>query len=255
MLFHTLSNGTLVAISQPAHALVAADLARAWRDAPEPEVLLGAAHHDIGWAAWEAAPTLDAERGRPFDFRRIATADHVRIWSSASTLALAYGRVPALITSMHGTRLYASHDYDQDTPEEAAAARAFVEREEATQRKLRVSIAADPELATTFTDERLSVVPQLVNAWDRLSLALCHGVRDDVEIADVPLGDALVTLRVTPDAAGNNARITPWPFATDTWKIVVEGRVLDRALRTDDDLQEWLAQAPWQRVTLKALPG
>lgn len=255
MLFHTMHDDTLVALSQPAHALVAADLAQAWCEPQEPEVLLGAAHHDIGWAAWEAAPTLDVARGRPHDFRSVPTAEHIRIWSSASTLALAYGRVPALLTSLHGTRLYAFHDYERDTPEEAAAARAFVAREEATQRDLRASIAADAALAATFTDDRLAVVPLLVSAWDRLSLALCHGVREALQVPDVPLGDARVTLQVTPDAASGSARIAPWPFAADAWSMTVEGRVLDRELRTDADLHEWLALARWQRVTLRAVPG
>ena len=51
----------MLAIGQPAHARLAADLAAAWawpftlRD----DVILAALQHDIGMAGWDAEPELD----------------------------------------------------------------------------------------------------------------------------------------------------------------------------------------------------
>jgi hypothetical protein len=70
----------VVAITQPAHGWVAGQLARAWAwgdpedggspgPVPPPEaVCLATEQHDAGWAAWEAAPTLDPRTGRPHTF-------------------------------------------------------------------------------------------------------------------------------------------------------------------------------------------
>ena len=58
-----------LAITQPAHALLAGEVARAWGNAavarPDPfaEVCLGAEQHDVAWAEWDLAPA--AARARP----------------------------------------------------------------------------------------------------------------------------------------------------------------------------------------------
>ena len=61
--------GTL-AIGQPAHAWLSGRLAEVWcwRFEPRDAVRLAALQHDIGMAAWDAAPVLDPRSGLPYSF-------------------------------------------------------------------------------------------------------------------------------------------------------------------------------------------
>jgi Protein of unknown function (DUF3891) len=49
-------------VSQPAHARISGELARAWNEELPQEALEGIVHHDDGWYEWEAAPQFDAPR-------------------------------------------------------------------------------------------------------------------------------------------------------------------------------------------------
>ena len=115
-MLHRADAAGLVVITQPAHAWVAGQLARAWGTArfppPEPweEVCVAAERHDDGWLAWEAAPTLNPATGRPFSFLELPRTEHLAIWSTAGPTVLALGRYPALLVSLHGTGLYERHD-------------------------------------------------------------------------------------------------------------------------------------------------
>jgi len=57
-----------IAITQPAHAWLSGQLARAWGNerfgdvVPWEEVCLGAEQHDVGHTAWEQAPALNPDR-------------------------------------------------------------------------------------------------------------------------------------------------------------------------------------------------
>src|SRR5262249_50451930 len=79
--------GTL-AIGQPAHARLAAELATAWAwpFAPRDDVILAALQHDIGMAGWDADPELDADTGLPYTFTTMPRAMHVALWSRAARL-------------------------------------------------------------------------------------------------------------------------------------------------------------------------
>lgn len=253
MLYRDLPDGSAIALSQLTHAWVAAELVSAWADPYPDEVVLGAMHHDIGWLVWEQAPTLAPGRGRPHDYRSVSTAEHVDIWSTAAPLALAYGRVPAWLTSRHGTRLYERHDYERDAEDEANAARAFVAREEARQRDLLAAITADPELGQRFSHAALEEASLLINGCDRLSLALCHGVHTATTLPDILLAGEQIALTLAPTA--NGVALNPWPFAAESWRVRVEGRVLTTPLQTDADVQAWLAHASWQTIELVLLPG
>jgi hypothetical protein len=64
-MLHRSSKEGLICITQPKHAWVAGELARAWGNeqfgqfVPTSEVCLAAEQHDIGWLFWEQAPTLN----------------------------------------------------------------------------------------------------------------------------------------------------------------------------------------------------
>src|SRR5512146_2824430 len=110
MLNRPVSQGVVV-ISQPAHAWVSGQLARCWGNeqfgdfAPVEEVCLAAEQHDLGFLAWEQAPTLNKKTGLPHTFMDMPTDAHLDIWSRGIQQMLDYGRYPALLVSLHFTRL------------------------------------------------------------------------------------------------------------------------------------------------------
>jgi hypothetical protein len=245
----------LVVVSQPAHAWVAAQLARAWGNArfgevtPREEVCLGAEQHDIGWTAWEGAPTLNPATGRPHSFTQMALAAHLEIWSSAGALALRQGgRYAALLVSMHGTHLYGGRDGSRDTPTEARAVRDYLARERAWQAAVLDSLRDDPRYAAGVPDG-VARNQRLVSIWDRLSLALCMGLRGARTIEGVPTAAGATSLTLTPiDGDPTLVGVHPWPFAAPTVTLVCEGRRLPETFADEEAMRAALAGAPWVTI-------
>lgn len=246
----------LIVITQPMHAWIAAQLARNWGNtefgsfAPWEEVCLGAEQHDIGMAAWERAPTLNPQTGRPHTFLTMPTRAHVRGWAEAGRLALAQGRYAALLTSLHGTGLYERyHDWTRDTPEDVEAARAYLTDEYAFQEELLAALRRDPVYAPFATDESIARNRRLVAAWDRLSLALCHGVRAPVTLSDVPTANSESALTLAPVHDDPlNVTVDPWPFHSYTVQLVCEGRRLPQTFADEAEMRATLAAAPWTTI-------
>lgn len=246
----------LIVITQPVHAWVAAQLARRWGNAqfgtfaPWEEVCLGAEQHDVGMTAWERMPTLNPATGRPYHFMNMPVMEHIRGWTEAGRLALVQGRYTALLTSLHGTGLYERfHVWERDTPEEARAVRDYLQADYAFQGDLLASLRADPVYAPHATDDAIARNRRLVATWDRLSLALCHGVRTPLTIPDIPTADDPTVLTLTP-VDGDPLRVTvaPWPFRDDTVRLVCEGRRLPDTFTDQSAMRAALATAPWVTI-------
>ena len=255
-MLHREDAGGVIVVAQPAHAWVAAQMARRWGNdrfgavVPWEEVCLGAEQHDIGLTAWERAPTLNPRTGRPYTFMNMPTMEHVAGWTQAGRQALVQGRYTALLTSLHGTGLYERfHDWARDTPEEAHAARAYLKADDAFQEELLASLRADPVYAAHATEEAVARNRRLVALWDRLSLALCHGVREPVSVPDVPTAIDAVTLTLTPIGADPlRVAVDPWPFRDDTLRLVCEGRRLPDTFTDVAAMRTALAAAPWVTI-------
>ena len=251
-----------VAIGQPSHAWVSGQLARAWGNerfgevVPWEEVCLGAEQHDNGWAAWEGAPTLNPRTGRPHTFIELPTMAHVGIWSPAAARVLPQSRYAALLVSLHGTGLYARHDYTRDSSEEARAARDFLAQGHAFEERLLAALRDDPRYAPHATPEAVSRNRRLVGVWDGLSLALCMGLREPREFPDVPTADGAVSLALTPvDGDPTEVTVDPWPFRDDTVTLVCEGRRLPETFADEQTLRAALARAPWVRIATRLQPA
>ncbi|MHB8644774.1 MAG: DUF3891 family protein [Thermomicrobiales bacterium] len=252
----------LIVITQPVHAWIAAQLARHWGNArfggvaPWEEVCLGAEQHDVGMTAWDRAPTLNPRTGRPYTFMTMPTLEHVQGWARAGRQALVQGRYTALLTSLHGTGLYETyHDWTRDTPEEARAARAYLENEYAFQAELLDALRGDPVYAPHAMPEVVTRNRRLVAAWDRLSLALCHGVRAPVTIPNVPTADAETALTLAPTGDDPcTVTMDPWPFRADRVRLVCEGRRLPQTFTNEADMRAALAAAPWVTIITHLKP-
>src|SRR5881409_4102825 len=98
MILRELGGDAVLCIGQPAHAWLSGQLAAEWGNGlfPEPrpraEVCLAATLHDLGMAAWDAAPQLHPDTGWPMSFLEMPVATHLRLWSAAPGLALAQSR-------------------------------------------------------------------------------------------------------------------------------------------------------------------
>ena len=126
----------VIAISQPAHAWVAGQLARNWRQddfvGVREEVCLAAEQHDLGFLAWEQAPTLNANTRLPCTFLEMPRAMHLGLWTAGIQAMLQFGRYPALLVSKHFAGL-AQHAGLAGTKEEQRLTVEFLERQEAFQ--------------------------------------------------------------------------------------------------------------------------
>jgi hypothetical protein len=261
MLFRETADG-LVVVSQPTHAWVSGQLARAWGNPafgavePRDDVCLGAEQHDLGWAVWEQSPTRHPGTGRPHRFFDMPTAEHVAIWRGASRRALTQGRYAALLVSLHVAGLYERHDYSTDTPDEAKAARALVAEERHFQSDVLASLRSDPRYARFATEEIVRRNQRLVATWDRLSLLLCSGVSVPQSLASVPAADGETTLQLTPiEPDPARVGVSPWPFGASHVAVTFDARRLVATHFADDAaLREALDEAPWLSLETHLVP-
>lgn len=263
-------------IRQPEHARLAGDLARAWGEPPfrppEPfaETVLAIAHHDDGWADWEAAPRADLETGRPLSFLEVGAAEHVEIWRRSTALAHERDRYAALLVSRHAVDLLR---YRLSAPGTQAEDRAAIEAFFAEQTSLRAAILAEargleagpagivrwhrPAWGRLAEDATVEAGFRLLQALDYLSLVLCGafppGRIEAVPGRDGPEAHAL-------DVAGrgpSGAALRPWPFTIGPpLRVEIQVQRLPAARHDDLSLKEALGRAPVERMalTLEAAP-
>lgn len=234
-MLHRRTDDGLVVVGQPAHALVAGALARAWADpfAPREAVCLAAEQHDVGWTEWELEPELDAATGLPYAFADLPVPRRLALWAGVGERLLPQSRYAALLVSLHGTLLVERFPPLQ---EHAALADAFLAHERAFQETLRQSLGADPvELARNR---------ELVFTGDALSLALVHGVSRPQTVAGYGLS-----------ADGPHVRVAPWPFREPKLTVSFEGRVLGGTFTDEAAMRAALDAAPWVVVETALRPA
>lgn len=196
-------------VGQPAHAHLAGQLARAWNRAALPaigaaheDMVLGITLHDLAWARFETSPSFNPETGLPHSFRdrRLAPA----LWAEAVHEARAFGRWPALLVSLQGSRVYGEF-FRRD--------RASAADIEAVDTFLPAQAALQAEYAQGFDPEAVRQANALLGAVDWLSLLLCGDTVRACTIPACPLpgGEGSVTL--TGDT------LHPWPFAAESLEL------------------------------------
>lgn len=252
-----------IAITQPAHAWVSGQLARAWGNeffgeiAPKEDVCLGAEQHDIGHTAWEQEPRLNPQTGLPYDFLSMPRQWHLEIWSSAARMVLPQGRYAALLVSLHGTGLYRDFDIAKDTaPEHAQAIQNYLKHEQAFQKEVLASLRQDPHYSACATDEAVERNRQLVRVWDAFSLIVGFGRRQERTLQRVPTATGDTTLTLTPHTNfPTHLVVTPWPFRRQQVTLVYEGRCLNETFSDEKTMREVLRRAPYVTLQTTLLPG
>ena len=251
-----------IAITQPMHAWLAGQLARAWGNerfgdvVPFEEVCLGAEQHDVGHTAWEQAPTLNPQTGLPYSFLEMPRQLHVQIWSQAARCVLPQGRYAALLVSLHGTRLYQRYDAANDLPENAQAVQRYLEQERVFQEELLASLRSDPHYRIYATEEGVARNRQLIGIWDALSLAICFGRKSPQSWEQVPTATSTTTLTLTSrDDDPTTLILTPWPFRRQQVTLVYEGRYLTETFSDEAMMRQALSHAPWVTLQTVLFPG
>jgi len=261
MLYREVKQGK-IAITQPMHARLAGQLARAWGNErfgevqPWEEVCLGTEQHDAGHTAWEQAPTLNPQTGLPYSFLEMPRQLHVQLWSQAARRVLPQGRYAALLVSLHGTRLYQRYDAANDLPENAWAVQRYLERERVFQEELLASLRSDPHYAPYATEEVVARNQRLVGIWDALSLAICFGRTSPQSWEQVPTstGTTTMTLSARNDDP-TTLLLSPWPFHHQSVTLVYEGRYLKETFSDEETMRQALAHVPWVTLQTVLFPG
>lgn len=252
----------VIAIPQPSHAWLSGQMARAWGNrrfaapVPNEEVCLAAGLHDIGWLSWEMAPALDAETGYPQEFFKVPPKVHISLWSEGVRRAGAFGRYPALLVSLHAGTIYARHfDFAHASPDDAGAVRAFLDEQHRIQARIAASLRDNPMMVGQASPENIERNRLLIAALDRISLEICRGVKQEVQIPDVPVaGDRRINLSLRPRGGSHNLIhddliLDPWPFRGASVAVHAEGKRLRGRFSGQEFLQRALNDAEPVRVT------
>ncbi len=258
-----------IGIPQPSHAWLSGQIIRAWGNAefgdvePYEEVCLAAEQHDVGWLAWEQAPTLDKRTGRPHGFRDLGIMAHTGIWRQGTAMAGVFGRYVALLVSLHGTGLYAAFE---GSAGDAAIVREFVSAQHAIQRRLMDGLRADPAMAGFAGNETIERNRRLARTADRMSIAICTGMGDMAVRSGEP---RVGIVRQVPTAAGETdlrleaiggdltrIAVHPWPFAAPSVPVTCEGIVLPADPFTDEAaMRRALSDAARVTIAAELTPG
>ena len=174
-------------VAQPDHAALAGDLAARIRSPQFPwldaDVVQAIALHDEGWAAFDRVPALNG-RGRPLSFFEMALKDFLRAWWDSIERAQQESAIGGILVSEHFCRLGRwRQQMVQETPEDGAAVREFLERE--AERQQQLSRRQSRGL------EEILVLVDVLQFCDLLSLYLCCGAQDAVEFPQKFNGQAV----------------------------------------------------------------
>lgn len=250
----------LVLISQPAHAWVSGQLARAWGNetfgtfVPKEEVCLATALHDIGFINWEVAPVLNHETGLPYCFRDLPTEMHFELWSKSVQKMMRYGRYPALLVSLHFSALCEKHR-KLNSPKEFELKKTFLSQQDAIQTSLITSLSNDFYYAPYAAEEIVEHNRQLLSVWDWMSLALCLNFEEETSLPNVPLANGSTELTLIHKGA-SQIGVRPWPFgAEESLHLFCEGRRLLSTFTDEKKMREAFRAASPIVVNLELVRG
>lgn len=204
------ADSSVLLISQPDHAALAARIMRRWSDAElaqsprRDEILYAVEHHDDGWLEVDRAPIVDDRTGELLDFITAPVAVRRGIWPRGVTL-LASRPYAAALVAQHAVHVYRRYREDDTW------APFFIEMESLRAHSLRA--AAPATLDTLVSDYRW------LRTGDILSLAFCNGWTDAQH--DERGGSARLT--------GDRLVLMPDPFGGSEVPLAVPAREMPAA--------------------------
>ncbi len=250
MIRRSLGTQNWALISQVEHARLSGALAQAWGRAPfapldpRDEIIAAAVHHDDGWSAWEIAPKVSSETGRPLDFTETQLTDSLAIWRESIRRAANIGPLATYMVSGHFSALLERFPtrWKDDASLQPLAHNFLNEQSDERQGALAKWKKLSAGSASPAAAERAVAWLQM---FDVMSLWLCVAERSESETFHTPDGPA-VTLSPSPGAY--DIQVSPWPFREQVLQVEVVGRSVaaQRYANSSD-----LVTAPAEPVTLK----
>jgi uncharacterized protein DUF3891 len=219
-----------VAVSQPAHALMCGQMARAWGNeafgAFEPRgiVEFAADHHDMGMEG--ERPRLDPHTGLPKPFDALPHDQHVPPQFDGPERVAELDPYAGLLASLHHASFYRRTSRMAVLTHDGRVERRALRRAARLQARLRAELGA-PE-AEVDRNRRL------VTYWDGLSHDLLRG-RWPRERTGVPAAGGTRSVTLAPVVAGlepadapvdGRFTVDPWPFTRSRERFTAEGRLL-----------------------------
>ena len=257
-------------IRHPDHADLAGAFAEAWGNAqfrrPEPRghVLHGIARHDDGWAARDAHPSI-TRQGKPSAFsielvgkysafEEIDLEEYLAVRDRAVRIIAEKDAYAGLLIAMHTYNLLTAHaDRSTIAPEGLVLLDAFLERQRAYQKELRVQIAADASIPESEkTDAVITGHFRLLQACDNLSLLTCVAFDRPAHLLHpLPLNDG-TTAEVKVEPLGpRQFRLAPWPFAEERLEFSFPARHVEgKTFATSAELEVAFVAAAVEELTV-----
>ncbi len=227
MIVRTDADGSLTLIAQPDHAALSAELMEAWQGdglptrPSRPVILFATREHDNGWKEPDRVPGLAANR-RPYDFTNAPMEVRQAIWPRGVARVAERSPLAGALVAEHALTVYDRYRGDplwQAFFEELARVRdTLLHRAGALDGTERDAFEADYRFV--YLGDLLSLV--FCNRWHGAHEA--HGYRVWMD--------------------GDELAVWPDPFGGRSIPIAVPARrILDRAYRSDEDLQAAIGEA------------
>jgi len=219
---------------QPAHGLLAFQLAMHWQPAMRPqhwpETLIALTEHDDGQLPYEGRNHL-TEAGAPLDFQVLEfSTDQAK---TMVEVALQKSRWNALMVSMHATFLY------EEKRGQSAELDTFLDQQQENQKSWRRQYGVSKAVAQYAYD--------FVQWCDAFSLILCmNQVPPEGRRLEISVGPDGVHYFVFQRTDGSLC-VDPWPYDVPEFTVQLEYNTVSQLMFTDDKaLYDALQQAPIQ---------
>jgi hypothetical protein len=219
-------------INQPAHGLLAVQLALHWQAEKRPqhwvETLIALTEHDDGQEPWEGRNHLTTA-GAPLPFQ--IPEFSVEQCRNMIEIGLQKSRWNALIMSMHTSFLYEPKRGTDKALDE------FLDQQRDNQKKWRKQSGA--------TKDEAKYAYAFVQWCDALSLVLCLGqIPPEERRLEVSLGPDSVPYFIH-QRQDSSIGLDPWPFDTPVVQVHVETFLLTQLVfKTDKELYKAIQDAP-----------
>lgn len=223
MIVRAAHDGTLLLITQPDHARLAAAIISAWiGDLFPPGVsravlLFAIAQHDNGWHEIDEAPRLNAETGRPYDFATLPAQEKQGIWPRGVARLASDSPLAAALVAEHALTL---HAHRRDDP----AWRSFFPALEAMKTRLIRECGAESGSGREAFDHGY----RILHLADLVSLVFCNRWPG-------PMTEGSYRIRMAGD---DRLLVSPDPFCAAHVGFAVTARAIpDRTYRSDGELR------------------
>jgi len=254
-------------ITQHDHALLSGRLAEKIgnesmaRPALRDQTIQGIALHDSGWPLHDDAPTLN-RAGLPLDVFETPREIGLLVWRESVERAVAADLYSGLLVSLHVLALSHLMSNMRPSPRDRFEINKFqhleIERQESLRIKLglRTDVPLDLGLARAGVDpaeDQLSFNFRLLQAMDRVSLALCCTNEPFHEISRLPAAPGGQPRTIALIKQGESSLVVdPWLFDCDSFPVEIGARRLPRqTFASIEEFQNLYRQAPIETLTFQ----